>query len=65
MGAATTKAEIREKIARKQGELARMKAHLAGLPKTSKDAIHVTRGQIASLQGEIARLKAKLANAPK
>lgn len=54
-----TKAEYREKIARKQGELERAKA--AAQQYKSLD----WKNRVVSLKSEIAELKAKMANAPK
>lgn len=70
-----TKSEYREAIARKQGELERLKADLARAKQTEKEAKRNNQvvshgpswvqGQIASCKSEIARLKAKMADAPK
>lgn len=68
MGASpSTKSEYREAIAKKQAEIARIKANIAN-SKTSKTLPHIVqnwRNDVARLQGDIAKLKAKMANAPK
>lgn len=72
-----TKSDYQAAIARKQGEIERIKAMLPEIKRREKEAIkkygsinfsHGSSwqlGQIASLKAEIARLKAEMKNAPK
>jgi uncharacterized small protein (DUF1192 family) len=72
-----TKSDYQAAIARKQGEIERIKAILPEIKRKEKEAIkkygsinfsHGSSwqlGQIASLKAEIARLKAEMKNAPK
>ena len=60
---AKTKDQIRNEIARLQGDVAMMKAQMAS--STSKSYKASMRNSIALIQAKIARLKADLKNAPK
>ena len=78
MGASPrTKSEYQAAIARKQGEIERIKAILPDIKRREKEAIKkygcinfshgssYQLGCIASLKSDIARLKAEMKNAPK
>ena len=72
-----TKSDYQAAIARKQGEIERIKAMLPEIKRREKEAIKKYGGvnfshgsswqlsQIASLKAEIASLKAEMKNAPK
>lgn len=72
-----TKSDYQMAIARKQGEIERIKAMLPDIKRREKEAIKKYGGVnfshgssyqlacIASLKAEIARLKAEMKNAPK
>ena len=69
MSTPTTKAEAREKIAKLQGEIARLKADLAHHKATCKGSggeygASIIRGEIADKKAKIAKLRAKIPSLP-
>lgn len=65
MSSPKTKAEAREKIAKHQGEIARLRASLKNHSKTFSDyGKSGIRNEIASHQAKIAELRAKIPSLP-